>query len=171
VVGLSKNVARGGLMATGIRLLFEIAPAAANYLKLSPVRTPVYNLGNKVDGMNDWMELRGMGFTGGLGTIGPNVNEALIAGESFAQSVSQFHGMGDMLELQGMGNNRIPMQDLMQGMGSGYPGQYGAGTYDPYHVLASAQAAGNVSGLGDWVQMIPGTAPAEKTFVPAMETF
>ena len=117
----------------------------------------------------------GIGMHGGLGTIGPNVNEALIAGESFAQSVSQFHGggMGDFLELKGMGDYRIPMQDIMGpgqmlGMGQGYPGQYGAGTYDPYHTRMGPLSGG---GMGDWVEFTPGSPEAMTQFTPAMEAF
>ena len=89
-------------------------------------------------------------YTGGMG--GVTSNEALIAGESYARSMSQFEGMGDWLEMSGMGQggSRIPMESIL-GKGSGYAGlgAYGGGTYP-------GQYGGG--GMGDWMETTGGQA-------------
>lgn len=143
---LARNVGLGGLAVTILRGLFHYAPQVAEYLKLSPVRQPVYALGRPTPApaaapgkaQGDWLALQGMGY--GMGR-GLDPNEALIAGESFARSVSQFEGMGDFMELKGMGASpfAVPMRDLR--------------------------------GMGNWIELANGSELAQTTFDPAMETF
>lgn len=153
--GLARNVGYGGVALTLLRGLFLAFPKVAEWLKLSEPRTPTLQsfarpMPKGAAGYGDWMELRGMG---GMGAVDSNaINEALIAGESFARSVSQFEGMGDWMELRGMGNGnfRVPYGDIRTGVGS-YPGQY--------------------PGFGDWVEMQPGSQTAMQQWEPAMEAF
>lgn len=76
-------------------------------------------------GMNDWVELRGASsYGGGVSGMGDLLSPGqLTAGESFARSVGQFHGMSEM------GDHRVPMSDI-RGIGMmSYPGQYGMGDW------------------------------------------
>lgn len=74
--------------------------------------------------------------------------EDLVAGESLARNVNEFSGVGDWMELSGLGNGRaVPLEDLR-----GYPGQYGGG-------------------LNDWVELQPSAPLVEAGFDPATESF
>lgn len=102
--GLSRNVALGGVLVTTIKLVTQAAPMIAEFLKLPAIRTPA------PAALGDWVGLSGpsgpyaipSSDIRGIGAFMPN--EALVAGESFAQSVNQFAGLP---------------------MGQSYPGQYG----------------------------------------------
>lgn len=179
--GLAWNLGLGGGATTLVRAAFEFFPKAAEFLKLSPVRTPVY--GPVAVPMPMAVAPSGAGVTGmgGLGAVDAgSINEALIAGESFARSVSQFNGMGDWMELRGMGdwmelrgmggNPRVPYADIRSPgqLLAGYPGQYGGGGYDPY---GAHRRLSGMGGFGDWVEALPGSEVADDQFQPAMETF
>lgn len=163
VQGLGFGLALGGVINTIVRGVYEYAPKLADWLKLSEPRRPVVRLpssggssGGAVNGLRDWMELRGMG----MGAV--TDPEALVAGESFARSVNQ---MSDWMELSGLGSpaDRVPASSilapgqlgLLPGGGS-YPGQYGGGGFGR---------------MGDWVEMAPDSTLASQGFQPAMETF
>lgn len=118
VSGLASRVALGGALVTAIRALEVFANQFHNKLGLPNIPAPVLGLPGMsaapvaapaVNGMGDFLQLSGMGGSYGAhgvgnfltlsgGGMGNMVSpEALVAGESYARSVSQFHGMGDML--------------------------------------------------------------------------
>jgi hypothetical protein len=94
-------------------------------------------------------DLDGYGYgTHGMGAV--MSPEDLVAGESLARNVNEFSGMGDWMELSGMGSSGgspIPMEDLR-----GYPGQYGGG-------------------MGDWIEMGPNAELVQQGFAPGVEAF
>jgi hypothetical protein len=153
--GLSSRAAMGGMIVTILKAAEVFARQYHSKLNLPSIPAPVNPIralrapappaaANGTAGMGDWMQLRGMGDwmqlrgMGGMGGATPA--EHLVAGESFARSMSQFDGMGDY---------RIPMEGIrapnqLLGM---YPGQYG----------------GFLSGgMGDHVELLakPGSAAA-----------
>lgn len=187
--GLGFGLAVGGLTATAIRGLYELAPKTFEWLKLPQLRQPTVQLriptgaGAKAAAgmgrMGDWMELQGMrGMRGGLrGLSGVTDPETLVAGESFARTVSQFEGMGgvgDWMELKGLGDYRVPMSAIRapgQQLGGMYPGQYGG----PVGMRAAGAPLdgfrGMGRGMGDWIEMLPDSSLAQQQFQPALEAF
>jgi hypothetical protein len=136
--GLAARVAAGGMVVTVLKALEVFARGVHDKLNLPSVPTPFIRVPGisampmpqgggavgdwvQLRGMGDFMELKGMGLGGGMGNV--EMPNALVAGESFARSISQFDGYG-------MGDYRIPVGSI-RGMGDSYPsypGQYGAGT-------------------------------------------
>ncbi len=149
--GAGRNMLIGGLVYTLVQFAYDAAPALAGKI-LPGVQAPRGPRafvggggggggGGDVAGMNDWLELSGMG--GGMGMVlSP---EDLVSGESLARQVNEFSGVGSS------GGSPIPLEDLR-----GYPGQYGGG---------------GMGSMNDWVEFAPGSAMVEAGFNPGTEPF
>jgi hypothetical protein len=155
--GLTARVGLGGILVTVIKGLEVFARRAHSYMRLPSIPAPVIRFpgisgpapmaAQQMQGMGDWMQLQGMGDwmqlqgMGGMG--GATSPEALVAGESFARTVSQFEGMGNMGYKIPMDSVRAPGQAL-----AGYPGQYGMGDWQQF--VSAPGSAGALAMSGGW---------------------
>jgi hypothetical protein len=148
--GLSARVGLGGIVITIMKGLEVFARQAHSYMRLPSVPAPIIRFPGltaapvaapqQLQGMGDWMQLQGMGSMGGATSP-----ESLVAGESFARSVSQFEGMGNM-------GYRIPMDAVRapgQALAGHYPGQYGMGDWMQTVASPGSSAAALAMG-GSW---------------------
>jgi hypothetical protein len=147
--GARTNLLIGGMAYALANFLYEVAPGTAGMLMIPQVGPPARRgLATGTAGLGLGMRGLGSSMGGGMGAvISP---EDLVAGESLARNVNEFSGMGDWMELSGLGSSGgapVPMEDLR-----GYPGQYGGG-------------------MGDWVELTANNALVKAGFDPGVEAF
>jgi hypothetical protein len=148
LAGARTNLLIGGMAYALANFFYEVAPQVAEMFMIPQVSAPVRRsrLSASLPAGGD---LDGYGYgTHGMGAV--MSPEDLVAGESLARNVNEFSGMGDWMELSGMGSSGgspIPMEDLR-----GYPGQYGGG-------------------MGDWIEMGPNAELVQQGFAPGVEAF
>lgn len=139
--GFSRNLLIGGLAYTLTNFLFEAFPGLSEKMRVLPQITTPSMAGLGYQGGPDFR----YGY-GGMGdVIGP---EQLVEGESQARELMS--GVGDWMELSGLGasgGQPVPLEDLR---GYGYPGQYG---------------------MGDWVELASQSNIVQQGFNPGTENF
>jgi hypothetical protein len=144
--GARTNLLIGGMAYALANFIYEVAPQVASMFKIPQISAPRPRLAAS-PAMEGW----GPDYKYGYGGMGAVVSpEDLVAGESLARNVNEFSGMGDWMELSGLGSSGgapIPMEDLR-----GYPGQYGGG-------------------MGDWVELTSDNALVKAGFDPGVEAF
>lgn len=102
--GIGKNVMVGGMIWTAVKLVGELVPSFGRYLPRASGMAGLGMYGGHYPGQYpSYPSLPGLGVV--------TSPEELVAGESLARQVSAFHGVGDFMELSGMGN-AVPFQDL-----------------------------------------------------------
>jgi hypothetical protein len=154
--GARTNLLIGGMAYALANFLYEVAPGTAGMLMIPQVGAPARRgLPAGTAGLGLGYGSSGPDYRYGAGGLGSVISpEDLVAGESLARNVNEFSGMGDWMELSGLGSSGgapIPMEDLR-----GYPGQYGKG---------------QVSGMGDWVELTSNNALVQAGFDPGVEAF
>jgi hypothetical protein len=146
--GARTNLLIGGFAYALANFLYEVFPGTAGMLMIPQISAPQR-------GMAGMGYQSGPDYKYGYGGMGAVIDpETLVAGESLARNVNEFSGMGDWMELSGLGSSGgapIPMEDL-RGYPGGYPGQYGGG-------------------LNDWVELTSNNELVKAGFDPGVEAF
>jgi hypothetical protein len=147
--GARTNLLIGGMAYALANFLYEVMPGTAGMLMIPQMSAPRSRaLASGGETMQGYGPDYKYGYGGGMGAvISP---EDLVAGESLARNVNEFSGMGDWMELSGLGSSGgapVPMEDLR-----GYPGQY-------------------CGGMGDWVELTSNNALVKAGFDPRVEAF
>jgi hypothetical protein len=96
--GARTNLLIGGMAYALANFLYEVAPGTAGMFMIPQVSTPRRGIASA--SMEGW----GPDYKYGYGGMGAVVSpEDLVAGESLARNVNEFSGMGDWMELSGLG--------------------------------------------------------------------
>lgn len=148
---MGTNVLVGSLVTVVVKAAYELMPdqaAKVGVPRLESGRVMAAAPAEGTSGLGYYSD--GPDYSRGFGSV--ESPEDLVAGESLARQVNEFHGLGQ-------GGHPVPIEDI-RGMGdwmelSGYPGQYGGG----------------YGGMGDWVEMEPQAPMVQQGFNPAVENF